>query len=38
MGFKNMETNLTFTGLSLASSIEKNCAIQRMEPINTIVN
>ena len=38
MGFKNMETNLTFTDLSLASSIEKNRAIQRMEHINTIVN
>ena len=38
MGFKKMETNLTFTDLSLASSIEKNRAIKRMEQINTIVN
>jgi len=33
-----MKTNLTFTDLSLFSSIEKNRAIQRMEQINTIVN
>ena len=38
MGFKKMKTNLTFTDLSLLSSIEKNRAIQRMEQINTIVN
>jgi len=38
MGFKKMKTNLTFTDLSLFSSIEKNRAIQRMEQINTIVN
>ena len=33
-----MKTNLTFTDLSLLSSIEKNRAIQRMEQINAIVN
>lgn len=38
MGFKKMKTNLTFTDLSLLSSIEKNRAIQRMEQINAIVN
>ena len=38
MGFKKMETNLTFTDLSLSSSIEKNRAMQRMEQINSIVN
>jgi len=38
MGFKKIKTNLTFTDLSLFSSIEKNRAIQRMEQINTIVN
>ena len=34
MGFKKMKTNLTFTDLSLLSSIEKNRAITRMEQIN----
>jgi hypothetical protein len=38
MGFKKMKTNLTFTDLSLFSSIEKNRAIKRMEQINAIVN
>ena len=38
MSFKKMKTNLTFTDLSLLSSIEKNRAIARMEQINTIVN
>ena len=38
MGFKKMKTNLTFTDLSLLSSIEKNRAITRMEQINAIVN
>ena len=38
MGFKKMKTNLTFTDLSLISSIEKNRAIERMEQINAIVN
>ncbi|MDD5723419.1 MAG: IS5 family transposase [Syntrophales bacterium] len=38
MGFKKMKTNLTFTDLSLFSSIEKNRAIKRMEQINNIVN
>lgn len=34
MGFKKMETNLTFTDISLFSSLEKNRAIKRMEQIN----
>jgi hypothetical protein len=38
MGFNKMKTNLTFTDLSLFSSIEKNRAIKRMEQINAIVN
>jgi len=38
MGFKQMKTNLTFTDLSLLTSIEKNRAIQRMEQINAIVS
>ena len=38
MGFKKIKTNLTFTDLSLFSSIEKNRAIKRMEQINNIVN
>ena len=38
MGFKKMESNLTFTDLSLLSSIEKNRAIQRMEQINAIID
>ena len=38
MGFKKMKTNLTFTDLSLFSSIEKNRAIKRMEQINKIVD
>ena len=38
MGFKKMDTNLTFTDLSLLSSIEKNRAIARMEQINNIVD
>ena len=33
-----MKTNLTFTDISLFSSIEKNRAIKRMEQINAIVN
>ena len=38
MGFKKMKNNLTFTDLSLFSSIEKNRAIRRMKQINSIVN
>jgi len=38
MGFKKVETNLTFTDISVFSSIEKNRAIKRMEQINAIVN
>jgi IS5 family transposase len=38
MGFKKMKTNLTFTDISLFSSIEKNRAIKRMEQINAIVD
>jgi len=38
MGFKKMKTNLTFTDISLFSSIEKNRAIKRMEKINAIVD
>ena len=38
MGFKKMESNFTFTDISLFSSIEHNRAIARMEQINTIVD
>ena len=38
MGFKKMKTNLTFTDISLFSSIEKDRAIKRMEQINAIVD
>ena len=38
MGFKKMKTNLTFTDISLFSSIEKNRAIKRMEQINAVVD
>lgn len=38
MGFKKMKTNLTFTDISLFSSMEKNRAIKRMEQINAIVD
>jgi hypothetical protein len=38
IGFKKMNTNLTFTDLSFFSSIEKKRAIKRMEQINAIVN
>jgi transposase, IS5 family len=38
MGFKKMQSNFTFTDISLCSSIEKNRAVKRMEQINTIVD
>ena len=38
MGFKKMETNLTFTDISLFNSMEHNRAIARMEQINAIVD
>ena len=38
MSFKKMQTNLTFTDLSLFSSMEKNRAIKRMKQINAIVD
>ena len=38
MSFKKMETNLTFTDISLFSSMEQNRAITRMEQINAIVD
>ena len=38
MGFKKMQSNFTFTDLSLFSSMEKNRAIKRMEQINAIVD
>jgi len=38
MGFKKMESNFTFTDISLFSSLEYNRAITRMEQINTIVD
>ena len=37
MGFKKMETNLSFTDISLFNSMEHNRAITRMEQINAIV-
>ena len=38
MGFKKMQTNFTFTDVSLFSSLEKNRAIKRMEQFNAIVD
>jgi IS5 family transposase len=38
MGFKQMETNLTFTDISLFSSNEHNRAIKKMDQINAIVD
>ena len=38
MGFKKMETNLSFTDISLFSSMEHNRAITKMKQINAIVN
>lgn len=38
MGYKKMETNLTFTDISLFSSMEHNRAITRMDAINAIVD
>jgi transposase, IS5 family len=38
MGFKKMETNLSFTDISLFNSMEHNRAIARMEQINAIVD
>jgi len=38
MGFKKMQTNFTFTDISLFSSLEKNRAIKRMEQINAIID
>jgi IS5 family transposase len=38
MGFKKMETNFTFTDISLFSAMEHNRAISRMEQINAIVD
>jgi IS5 family transposase len=37
MGFKKMETNLSFTDISLFPSVEHDRAIARMEEINVIV-
>ena len=37
MGFKKMESNFTFTDISLFNSMEHNRAITRMEQINAIV-
>ena len=38
MGFKKMESNFSFTDISLFSSLEKNRAIKRMEQISAIIN
>ncbi len=38
MGFKSMESDLTFTDMALFSSMEIKRAIKRMEQINTIVD
>jgi len=38
MGFKKMETNLSFTDISLFTSMEHNRAITRMEQITAIVD
>jgi len=38
MGFKKMQSNFTFTDISLISSMEKNRAIKRMEQINATVD
>ncbi len=38
MGFKKMQSNFTFTDISLMPSMEKNRAIKRMEQINAIVD
>ena len=38
MGFKKMETNLSFTDVSLFSSMGHNQAVTRMEQINAIVD
>jgi transposase, IS5 family len=38
MGFKKMQSNFTFTDISLFSSIEKNRAVKRMQQINAIVD
>ncbi|MCX5819782.1 MAG: IS5 family transposase [Deltaproteobacteria bacterium] len=38
MGFKKMETNLSFADVSLFSSLERNRAIKRMEQINAIID
>lgn len=38
MGYKKIKTNLTFTDISLFSSMEHNRAIKRMEQINAIVD
>jgi len=38
MGFKKLENNLSFTDLSLFSSMEHNRAIERMDAINAITD
>ena len=38
MGFKKMQSNFTFTDISLFPHMEKNRAIKRMEQINAIVD
>lgn len=38
MGFKQMDTNFSFTDLSMADSMEKNRSLSRMEKINGIIN
>jgi IS5 family transposase len=38
MGFKQMNSNFTFTDISLFASMEKNRAIKRMEQINATID
>lgn len=38
MGYKQMDTNFSFTDLSLANSMGKNRSLFRIEKINGIIN
>jgi len=38
MSYKKMDSNFTFTDLSLAESMERNRSVSRMDKINAIIN
>jgi hypothetical protein len=38
MGYKKMDSNLSFADVSIFSSLEHNRTIKRMKQINTVIN